>query len=86
MSNKLSYNTPRTVNVEPVRAIKVHGKTCYTARAAAKTYANACAGHVYYYYGPKTIQTAEQGHHLQDLEDRAYRRSYPIFEKYFSGE
>lgn len=82
----MTDHTPRTVKVEPVRALNVNGKTCHTARTAAKAYANACAYHVYYYHGPKTIKTVEQARHLAKLEGRAYRRSYPIFEKYFSDK
>ena len=83
MRNRLSYNTPRTANVEPILVIKIAGKMYQSAHTAAKAYAKVCAGNVYYYYGPQTIRSAAQGRHLQELEDRAYRRSYPIFEKYF---
>ena len=78
------------INIETVKAISIHGKFYHSPRQAAIAYAEAATGQFYYNCFQKGKVHAMTYGPYQDwskpIKEKFYRRSYPIFEKYFNGE
>lgn len=78
------------IKIEPVRAIKINGKTYRSAHQAALAYSEHAAGQLMYLMYKRGNPAPNVGfayqQWLKNTRERFYRRSHPIFSRYFKGE
>lgn len=78
------------IQVETVRAIKLHGKTYRSAHQAAQAYTDSATRQFYFVHmkdkqsRPLTIW--EYNDIVKPIKEKFYRRSHRIFTRYFSGK
>ena len=79
------------IKIEPVRAIKINGKSYRTAHQAALAYSESATGQLNYLMhkraSPNTPPNVGYSYleWLKATRERFYRRSHPIFTRYFKG-
>ena len=78
------------IKVEPVRAIKLHGKTYRSAHQAALAYADAATRQFHYQCAKSGLikpgmTIAEWIDWSLPIKEKFYRRSHKIFTRYFQG-
>lgn len=80
------------IKIEPVRAIKIYGKSYRSAHQAALAYADSATNQLNYLMHkrqspntPPNVGYAYIAWRKATL-DRFYRRAHPIFTRYFKGE
>lgn len=78
------------IKIEPIRAIKLYDKTYRSAKQAATAYAFAAVSqHTYNRRNTNCFSSMtrqDQIEYNKKLFEKFYRRSKPIFDRYFAGE
>lgn len=80
------------INIEPVRAIKIYGKSYRSAHQAALAYADSATNQLNYLMHKRQSPNTPPNVGFPYMTwrkatlDRFYRRSKPIFDRYFKGE
>jgi hypothetical protein len=80
------------IQIEAVRAIKLYGKSYRSAHQAALAYANSATHQLNYLMhkrqSPNTPPNVGYAYQewLKATRERFYRRSHPIFTRYFKGK
>lgn len=78
------------IKVEPVRAIKLHGKTYRSAHQAALAYADSATAQFRYNLTqsgrlPSNMTLQQWVDWCGPIKEKFYRRSRKIFDRYFDG-
>lgn len=78
------------IDIKPVRAIKINNKGYRSAHNAALAYADSATCQLNYTLHKRGVQVPQRGTEYLDWYkvtfERFYRRSHPIFAKYFQGK
>jgi hypothetical protein len=78
------------IKIEPVRAIKINGKGYKSAHQAALAYSDSATHQLIYLMHKRGNPAPNVGfayqQWLKNTRERFYRRSHPIFSRYFKGE
>lgn len=78
------------IDIKPVRAIKINGKGYKSAHQAALAYADSATHQLAYLMHKRGNPAPNVGfaymQWLGNTRNRFYRRSHPIFTKYFQGK
>jgi len=78
------------IKIEPVRAIKLHGKTYRSAHQASLAYSDAAARQFYYNLRqsgrmPSNMTLQQWVEWSGPVKEKFYTRSHKIFTRYFNG-